>query len=126
MSFRHRDPPESSRGHGEYETERRRSARHACDIPLRIVVVEPSAASGRRVFRVVMGRQCDASSTGVGFICPVRLPGSEVFLEVRADESTVRLEAARIVHESQTPDGRWRYGAVLTPSTDLVDRYEFD
>ena len=106
MSFRHPDPPESSRGQGEYENERRRSARHACDIPLRIVVVELSAESSRRVSRVVMGRQCDVCATGVGFICPVQLPGSDIFLELRSDESTVRLEASSIVHESQTPDGR--------------------
>ena len=37
-----------------------------------------------------MGRQCDVCATGVGFICPVQLPGSDIFLELRSDESTVR------------------------------------
>lgn len=122
MSFRDRDAPESSRGHHGPSFDQA----HRCDFPIRVVAVEPSNDAVPSVFRVISGRQFDSSTTGAAFICPVRIPGNEVFLELRSSNRSLHFEAATIVHESQTQDGRWRYEARFVEPECKVDRYDFD
>lgn len=126
MSFRDQDASESSRNRHGSDSGSSPMTGHPCDLPIRIVVVESLPGSNSGVFRVISGRQCEQSPHGAGFICSARLPGQEIFLEMRSINRELHFEAASVVRESQTPDGRWRYDAVFVERTDRVDRYEFD
>lgn len=126
MSVRDGNTPESSRENNGNGTGSSQTPRHECDLPIRIVVFEPLPGSNSGVYRVVAGRQCQQAPDGVGFICRVRLPDSEIFLELCSANRELRCEAASIAREAQTPDGRWRYDAVFIEPASRVDRYEFD
>ena len=126
MSFRDRDASDSSRNSHGINPDGSQAPDDEVDLPIRIAVVESLSGSNSTVYRVTSGRQCSQSPDGAAFICPVRLPGNEMYLELRSPNRELRIEAASIVREDQTPDGRWRYDVKFIAPPDRVDRYEFD
>jgi hypothetical protein len=97
-----------------------------CDQPLRIVIAEETGPEGNsQVFCVYSGWLYELASNGVEFVCSERLSRRELFLEIRCPDNRIQFEGAKIVEESQTPTGLWRYSASFIVR-DIVDRYEFD